>query len=44
MFKLLKSSASTSSNPDELALVVVGEENNVDVEDDVGKRTMFTLT
>jgi hypothetical protein len=36
MFKFLKSNASTSSNPDELVLVVVGEQNNVDVEDDVG--------
>ncbi|XP_047051212.1 zinc finger MYM-type protein 5-like [Lolium rigidum] len=36
MFKFLKSNTSTSSNPDELALVVVGEQNNVDVEDDVG--------
>jgi hypothetical protein len=36
MFKFLKSNASTSSNPDELALVVVEEQNNVDVEDDVG--------
>ncbi|KAM0886901.1 hypothetical protein ACQ4PT_029373 [Festuca glaucescens] len=30
------SNASTSSNPDELALVVVEEQNNVDVEDDAG--------
>ncbi|XP_047051748.1 uncharacterized protein LOC124657206 [Lolium rigidum] len=36
MFKFLKSNASTSSNPDELALVAVGEQNKVDVEDDVG--------
>jgi hypothetical protein len=35
MFKFLKSNASTSSNPDELALVVGGH-TNVDVEDDVG--------
>lgn len=35
MFKFLKSNTSTSSNPDELALVVVWEQNNVDVEDDV---------
>lgn len=36
MFTFLKSNASTLGNPDELALVVVGEHNNVDVEDDVG--------
>jgi hypothetical protein len=35
MFKFFKSNTSTSTNLDELALVVVGEQNNVDVEDDV---------
>jgi hypothetical protein len=32
----LKSNTGTSRNPDELALVVVGEQNNVDPEDNVG--------
>jgi hypothetical protein len=34
--KFLKSNTSTSRNPDELALVLVEEQNNIDPEDNVG--------
>ena len=32
----MKSNTSTSRNPDELALVLVGDQSNVDLEDDTG--------
>ena len=35
MHKFLKSNTSTSRNPDELTLVLVGEQSNVDLEDEV---------
>ena len=35
IYKFLKSNMSTSKNPDELALVLVGEQSNVNLEDEI---------